>query len=86
MCPAAGEMAAVGETVGDASAFVPPEHDLESLREASCACRGCDLYEGATQTVFGEGRTTASLMLIGEQPGDYEDQVANRSWAQPDAS
>jgi len=70
MCAATGEMPAVG----DATEFVPAERDLETLREASCACRGCDLYEAATQTVFGEGRATASIMLVGEQPGDYEDR------------
>ncbi len=36
-------------------------------------CRGCNLYENATQTVFGEGDVHARLMLIGEQPGDQED-------------
>jgi uracil-DNA glycosylase family protein len=34
----------------------------------------CDLYQRATQTVFGEGRAGASIMLIGEQPGDQEDK------------
>jgi uracil-DNA glycosylase family protein len=36
-------------------------------------CRGCELYERATQAVFGEGETPARLMLVGEQPGDRED-------------
>jgi DNA polymerase len=36
-------------------------------------CRACDLYEGATQAVIGEGATGASVMLVGEQPGDKED-------------
>jgi DNA polymerase len=43
------------------------------LREAAAACRGCELYAAATQTVFGEGRAGAPLMLVGEQPGDKED-------------
>jgi uracil DNA glycosylase superfamily protein len=34
---------------------------------------GCPLYEDATQAVFGEGRTSAELMLVGEQPGSKED-------------
>src|SRR5205823_1336470 len=37
------------------------------------ACRGCDLWEQATQTVFGEGAEHSRMMLIGEQPGDQED-------------
>jgi DNA polymerase len=69
-------MPAVGDQKWvDASEFIPSERDVESLREASRCCRGCDLYEAATQTVFGEGRASSSVMLIGEQPGDYEDQV-----------
>jgi uracil-DNA glycosylase family protein len=53
----------------------PPEkaRNVEQLREAATTCQGCDLYENATQTVFGEGDTHARLMLIGEQPGDQED-------------
>jgi uracil-DNA glycosylase len=53
----------------------PPEkaRNVEQLREAAMTCRGCNLYENATQTVFGEGDEHARLMLIGEQPGDQED-------------
>lgn len=53
--------------------FVPEKRDLDSLREAAEGCRGCDLWENAIQTVFGEGATRATMMLIGEQPGDKED-------------
>ncbi|HVH64083.1 MAG TPA: UdgX family uracil-DNA binding protein [Candidatus Dormibacteraeota bacterium] len=51
----------------------PPTHDLEQLKEAAAGCQACDLWEHATQTVFGEGRDGARLMLVGEQPGDQED-------------
>jgi uracil-DNA glycosylase family protein len=47
--------------------------DLDALREAAAGCRACDLWHNATQTVFGEGRPTAAVMFIGEQPGDKED-------------
>jgi uracil-DNA glycosylase family protein len=47
--------------------------DLEDLREAASGCQACDLYERATQTVFGEGSEGSWLMLVGEQPGDKED-------------
>src|SRR5205807_10577074 len=46
---------------------------MKSLREAVATCRACDLYEGATQAVMGEGAAKAGLMLVGEQPGDRED-------------
>ena len=52
-----------------------PDHPatLEELRDAAAECRACDLWERATQTVFGEGAEGAWLMLVGEQPGDRED-------------
>jgi uracil-DNA glycosylase family protein len=53
--------------------FVPPEPDLDSLNEAAAGCTACPLHERGTQTVFGEGRRGARVMLIGEQPGDQED-------------
>jgi DNA polymerase len=47
--------------------------DLERLRNEARACRDCPLWENATQTVFGEGSQSATVMLVGEQPGDKED-------------
>ncbi|HTV02012.1 MAG TPA: UdgX family uracil-DNA binding protein [Luteitalea sp.] len=58
---------------GSARPFVPETTSLATLREASRACRGCDLYRHATQTVFGEGVRKARIVLVGEQPGDEED-------------
>jgi DNA polymerase len=46
---------------------------VTELREAAAGCRACDLWEKATQTVFGEGAASARMMLVGEQPGDRED-------------
>ena len=53
----------------------PPDNPqgLAELRQAAASCRGCDLWERATQTVFGEGAEHSRMMLIGEQPGDQED-------------
>jgi uracil-DNA glycosylase family protein len=65
-------MPATQET--SAADFLPANRTLQSLREAAQSCRGCDLYQNATQTVFGEGPGKASLVLIGEQPGDQEDR------------
>lgn len=45
------------------------------LRDEAAACHDCPLWREATQTVFGDGPTEAALMLVGEQPGDDEDQV-----------
>ena len=56
-----------------AADFIPPRPTLKTAREASQECRGCDLWKIGTQTVFGEGPKGATLMLIGEQPGDAED-------------
>jgi uracil-DNA glycosylase family protein len=57
-----------------AADYLPPRINLTSLARAAESCRGCDLYKNATQTVFGEGPRTASLMLVGEMPGDEEDR------------
>ena len=46
---------------------------LDALREQARECRDCDLWKPATQTVFGECPPHASVMLVGEQPGDKED-------------
>jgi len=65
-----------------AKAFLPPTGSLQALRNAASCCQGCDLYKRATQTVFGEGTKKASVMLIGEQPGDKED-LAGRHFVGP---
>jgi len=61
-------------TQSSAAEFLPKRHTLESLRAAARSCKGCDLYKNATQTVFGEGPKDASVMLVGEQPGEMEDR------------
>ena len=58
----------------DASPFVPDRRSLAALVDAAAACRGCELYETATQTVFGSGPKSARFVLVGEQPGDMEDR------------
>ena len=59
---------------GSAADFIPARATLPKLREAARGCRGCHLWVNATQTVFGEGSTSAEVMLVGEQPGDQEDR------------
>jgi uracil-DNA glycosylase family protein len=64
-----------GAEPNDATPFLPERPSLKALREAAAGCRGCHLWRGATQTVFGEGRKASRLMLVGEQPGDREDRM-----------
>jgi uracil-DNA glycosylase len=59
---------------GSAADFIPPRPTLPKLRAAAQGCRGCHLWVDATQTVFGEGTSSAEVMLVGEQPGDQEDR------------
>ena len=64
---------AKGHGRATAAPLIPANPTLEKLRQAARACRACDLWERATQTVFGEGAARARVMLVGEQPGDRED-------------
>ena len=61
-------------TYPGADRFLPAKMRLSDLRRAARACRGCDLYESATQVVFGAGLVKSRMMLVGEQPGDVEDR------------
>ncbi len=65
-----------------AADYLPEARALPALREAAAGCRGCGLYQAATQTVFGEGPAQARVMLVGEQPGDEED-VTGRPFVGP---
>ena len=55
---------------------------LRSVAKASKECRGCHLWARATQTVFGEGPRSATVLFVGEQPGDKED-LAGRPFVGP---
>lgn len=59
---------------GGAATFIPAGASLEGLAEAAAGCAGCSLSALENRTVFGEGPGTARLVLVGEQPGDVEDQ------------
>ena len=56
-----------------AAAKPRPYRSLADVREEAAHCRDCPLWKNATQTVFGAGRESASIMFVGEQPGDQED-------------
>lgn len=53
---------------------VPVGAALEDLEGLAASCTRCDLHVAATQTVFGAGPARARLLLVGEQPGDAEDE------------
>ena len=53
-----------------------PHKTLDDLRQEAKDCKACDLWQNATQTVFGEGGASKiKIMFVGEQPGDQEDQA-----------
>jgi len=56
-----------------AADFFPKGKSLKAFRDAAAECKGCDLWERGTQTVFGEGARRAEVLFVGEQPGNEED-------------
>ncbi len=60
-----------------AEEYFPDRLTITALREAVQHCRGCPLYADATQAVFGEGKLSSEVMLVGEQPGDQEDKTGH---------
>ena len=77
-----GQESLFGGDGDGAAALIPPSPTLRKVAEAAKGCRACDLWRSGTQTVFGEGRAKAELMLVGEQPGDQED-LAGRPFVGP---
>src|SRR6266699_6285256 len=59
--------------IGTATPLVPSRPTLKKLQIAAAGCQACDLWRTGTQTVFGEGKQTSTVMFIGEQPGNQED-------------
>jgi len=68
------ERASAG-TVTPAASGISPKASLTQVAQAAAACKACDLWKHATQTVFGEGLPKAVVMMVGEQPGDQEDRI-----------
>jgi uracil-DNA glycosylase family protein len=52
---------------------IPPRPTIKKLRDVAADCQACDLWKIGTQTVFGEGQQSSTVMFVGEQPGDKED-------------
>lgn len=57
-----------------AEQWVPKGGGIPGLRKRAHECRGCELWEPATQVVFSKGSPLARVVLVGEQPGDQEDR------------
>lgn len=68
------EMQAVAQRRNQEVAPVPDSTSLKVLEEASRGCLACEWARKCTQTVFGAGPKNARVVLVGEQPGDIEDQ------------
>ena len=70
----------------EAERSIAPKSNVRAAWEAILKdardCTRCDLYKFATQTVFGEGPLDASIIFVGEQPGDQED-LAGRPFVGP---
>lgn len=56
-----------------AAPLIPSRPTLKKLQVAAAGCQACDLWKTGTQTVFGEGQQSSTVMFIGEQPGNAED-------------
>jgi uracil-DNA glycosylase family protein len=64
---------AVPKTLETAAPLIPPRPTLNKLRTVAAGCKACHLWKLGTQTVFGEGKQSSTVMFIGEQPGNSED-------------
>jgi len=76
-------MARATTSAWNATPFVPNTTSIAALADAAQECKGCPLWEAATQAVFGEGPRPATMMLVGEQPGDQEDRGKRRIHKKP---
>ncbi len=57
-----------------AAQWVPEGADTAALAAAAAQCRGCELWEPASRVVFSAGPPSATIVMVGEQPGDQEDR------------
>lgn len=77
--PAARVLPASERTAAD---LIPSHPSLKKLKLSARGCTACPLWRNGTQTVFGEGRADARIVLIGEQPG-HEEDLAGRPFVGP---
>jgi uracil-DNA glycosylase len=69
----AGSLAESLDREGGVASLITGSASIPRLRLAARGCEACDLWKNATQTVFGEGPSKATIMMVGEQPGGQED-------------
>jgi len=48
--------------------------DWQALRSVVAECQNCELAKTRTQTIFGAGKQTASLMILGDAPSEDDEQ------------
>ena len=65
-----------------AAPLIPPRPTIKKLQAVAAGCKACHLWKLGTQTVFGEGKQSSTVMLVGEQPGNSED-LAGRPFVGP---
>jgi uracil-DNA glycosylase family protein len=63
----------VKTAVETAAPLIPSRPTINKLRDVAAECKACHLWKLGTQTVFGEGRQSSTIMFVGEQPGNSED-------------
>ncbi|HEU4521599.1 MAG TPA: UdgX family uracil-DNA binding protein [Thermoanaerobaculia bacterium] len=61
------------QEISTAAPLIPARPTVKKLQEAAAGCTACHLWKRGTQTVFGEGKQSSTVMFIGEQPGNSED-------------
>lgn len=64
------ETSGKGENISE---LIPPRPTIAKLQNAARNCRACPLWKRGTQTVFGDGSPKATVVFVGEQPGNEED-------------
>jgi uracil-DNA glycosylase len=71
--PARRTRTSLRATEATAAPLIPPHPTISKLQAAARDCRACPLWKTGTQTVFGEGARGATVVFVGEQPGNDED-------------
>jgi uracil-DNA glycosylase len=70
----ARELAMVQDGANPFEAEEPPR-SLDAISTAIAACRNCEIGCNGTRAVSGTGDALSRVMIVGEQPGDQEEQV-----------
>lgn len=64
----------IGNVIHEPQISHAPQNDWVGLEAEVAACTQCNLCQIRTQTVFGTGNKSADWMVIGEAPGQHEDE------------